>query len=82
MISGKISDKELDFGVLKFCDWSSKDLYIENTGKVTFEFKVSVADVKRKAFLEISPMNGKIAGGQKQKITVRICPTMPEIFTE
>ena len=51
MISGKISDKQLDFGVLKFCDWSTKQIFLENTGKVTYEFKVSVTDVKRKAFL-------------------------------
>jgi hypothetical protein len=36
--------------------------------------------VKRKAFLDISPMQGKIAGGQKQKITIKVCPTMPEVF--
>jgi hypothetical protein len=33
--------------------------------------------VKRKPFLDISPMTGKIAGGQKQKVTIKICPTMP-----
>lgn len=63
--------------MLKFCDWSSKDIYLENTGKVTYEFKISVVDVKRKAFLDISPMSGKISGGQKQKITIKVCPTMP-----
>jgi hypothetical protein len=34
-------------------------------------------DVKRKDFLEITPMSGKIGGGQKQKISIKICPTMP-----
>ena len=82
LITGKISDKEIDFGVLKFCEWSSKDIYIENTGKVTFEYKVSVENVKRKSFLDISPMNGKIAGGQKQRISIKVCPTMPEVFLE
>jgi hypothetical protein len=38
--------------------------------------------VKRKDFLEINPMTGKIAGGQKQKISIKICPTMPEHFEE
>jgi hypothetical protein len=32
--------------------------------------------------LEIIPQQGKISGGQKQKITVKICPTMPEAFEE
>jgi len=25
-------------------------------------------------------MNGKIAGGQKQRISIKICPTMPDAF--
>ena len=77
MIAGKISEKELDFGLQRFSEWNSKDIFIENTGKVNFEFKVSTEYVKKKPFLEVIPMNGKIAGGQKQKITIRICPTMP-----
>lgn len=82
MIGGKVSEKELDFGEQRFCEWNSKDIYIENTGKVTFEFKVDVERVKRKAFLEIIPMQGKISGGQKHKITIKVCPAMPEIFEE
>lgn len=27
-------------------------------------------------------MQGKIAGGQKHKVTIRTCPTMPEAFEE
>jgi hypothetical protein len=48
---------------------------------VTFEFKVSISDIKKKDFIEITPMFGKITGGQKQKIVIKICPTMPEYFT-
>jgi len=77
LIGGKISEKELDFGLQRFSEWNSKEIFIENTGKVTFEFKVSTEYVKKKPFLEVIPMNGKIAGGQKQKVTIRICPTMP-----
>jgi hypothetical protein len=36
--------------------------------------------VKRKAFLDISPMQGKIAGGQKQRLTIKVCSAMPEVF--
>jgi len=38
--------------------------------------------VKRNAFLEVIPQQGKISGGQKQKITIKLCPTMPETFEE
>lgn len=27
-------------------------------------------------------MQGKISGGQKHKITIKVCPTMPEVFEE
>ena len=27
-------------------------------------------------------MQGKIAGGQKQKLTIKVCPTMPDLFEE
>jgi hydrocephalus-inducing protein len=49
---------------------------------VTFEFKVDVEKVKRKPFIEIIPMQGKIAGGQKHKVTIKVCPTMPAAFEE
>lgn len=38
--------------------------------------------MKRKPFLEVIPMQGKISGGQKHKITIKVCPTMPEVFEE
>jgi hypothetical protein len=47
---------------------------------VTFEFKINLEKVKRKSFLEVIPQQGKISGGQKHKIIIRICPTMPNFF--
>lgn len=57
-------------------------MYIENTGKVTFEYKVLLDSVKRKGYVDASPLTGRILGGEKQKITVKLCPVMPNEFKE
>lgn len=82
LISAKISEKEIDLGEQRFCEWVTREIVIENTGKVTFEFKVSLAMVKRKGFLEVMPLTGKIVGGEKQRLTVRVCAVMPDAFKE
>lgn len=42
-----------------------KDFYLENTGKVTFEYKVILSSIIRKGLVEVSPLEGKIAGQEK-----------------
>ena len=78
----KISSKTLDYGVLPFNDWETKDFYLENTGKVTFEFKVNMSTLKRKGLVEVNPSSGIIKGFEKQKIHVRMCPGYPDIVDE
>jgi hypothetical protein len=39
-----------------------------------------LTSIKRKGYLDVSPLFGKIVGGQKQKLTVKICPLMPDAF--
>ncbi len=41
------------------------DFYIENTGKVTFEYKILFVAVKRKNYIECNPCYGRICGGEK-----------------
>jgi hydrocephalus-inducing protein len=82
LISARINDKEIDLGEQRFCEWTTRELIIENTGKVTFEFKVSLASIKRKGFIEVTPLSGKIVGGDKQKLTVKVCAVMPDAFKE
>ena len=60
----------------------AKDIYVENTGKVTFEYNTLLDMVKRKGYVECFPQSGRIAGGEKQKITIKICPIMPAEFKE
>lgn len=55
---------------------------MENTGKVTFEFKINLQYVKKKGFVDVQPLVGKIVGGEKQRITVRVSPVLPAEFKE
>lgn len=50
---------------MRFCDWITKEFYIENTGKVTFEYRILLDGLKRKGYIEASPMIGKVLGEEK-----------------
>ena len=82
LINGRISEKELDYGEQRFCEWNTKEIILENTGKVTFEYKVSLENIKKKGIVEVTPMQGVIPGNQKQRLSVKVCPIAPEPFEE
>jgi hydrocephalus-inducing protein len=42
LISYRMSTNLIELGDVRFCEWVSKEFAIDNTGKVTFEFKVSL----------------------------------------
>lgn len=65
LVSYRISTNMIELGDVRFCDWVSREFFIDNTGKVTFEFKVSLHNVKKKQFVEVSPMTGRVGGGEK-----------------
>lgn len=72
----------IELGDVRFCEWVSREFMIDNTGKVTFEFKVSLHQIKKKGFVEVLPLSGRIAGGEKQKLVVRVSPVIPSEFKE
>lgn len=43
LISYRMSTNLIELGDVRFCEWVSREFIIDNTGKVTFEFKVSLA---------------------------------------
>jgi hypothetical protein len=49
---------------------------------VTFEYKVSLENVRKKGVVEVTPMQGIIPGNQKQKLYIKVCPITPEAFEE
>ena len=72
----------LDFGEVRFCDWINKDFYVENNGKVTFEYHVDLSTIERKGLIEVNPLTGKISGGEKQRFIVKLSPGMPKKLEE
>ena len=75
-----LQNATIDLGEVRFCEWAAKEFIVENVGKVTFQYQIALDS--RKAFVEVSPLQGKIAGGEKQKFTVRLCPVMPDAIRE
>lgn len=65
LISYKISTNLLELGEVRFCDWMQKEFYIENTGKVQFNFSIILNKIIRKGLVEVIPKNGKINGNEK-----------------
>ena len=62
LISYKLNTHSLDLGDVRFCDWVQKEFYIENTGKVQFNFSVSLQKILRKGLVEVIPKSGRING--------------------
>lgn len=65
LISYKISTNLLELGEVRFCDWMQKEFFIENAGKVQFNYSISLNKIIRKGLVEVIPRNGKINGNEK-----------------
>lgn len=58
----KLSSSVVEVGEVKYNDWVQRELFLENTGKVTFAFKVLMDDIQRKGLVEVYPLEGKVSG--------------------
>jgi hypothetical protein len=65
---------EIEFKEIPFSQWAVKEFFIQNLGKVPFDFKVKTDNITRKGLLYITPSTGKIAGGGKSRVKVHFCP--------
>ena len=78
----RLSSTSIDVGEVRFNDWANKEIYLENTGKVTFEFNVGLQNILRRGLIEVTPSHGKIQGGEKQKFMIKVCPGFPDDIHE
>lgn len=78
----RLEPKTLDYGVMPFNEWESRDIVIENTGKVPFEYRVNLSPIIRQGLVEVNPSSGTIKGYEKLRLHVRICPGYPEVINE
>lgn len=82
LVTYRLSTKEIDFGEVAYNESSSRDFFIENVGKVPFEFSINLATVSRPGLIECSSMQGKVLAGEKFKITVKFFAGIPDNIRE
>ena len=81
-VSYKLSTNEIDYGEVPYNESSSKDFYIENIGKVPFEFNINLTTVSRPGMIECNHMQGKVVAGEKFKVQVKFFPGIPDNIHE
>ena len=77
-----LSTQEIDYGEIPYNESCSKEFFIENLGKVPFEFNINLSTVSRPGLVECFPMTAKIAAGEKFKVTVKFFPGVPDNIDE
>lgn len=81
-VSYKLSTTELDYGEIPYNESSSKEFFIENIGKVPFQFNINLSTVSRPGLVDCHPMTGKVAAGEKYKVIVKFFPGIPSNIDE
>ena len=81
-VSHRLSVNELDYGEIPYNESSSKEFFVENVGKVPFEFNINLSTVSRPGLVECHPMTGKVINGEKYKIVVKFFPGIPDNIDE
>ena len=81
-ITFKLSADEIDFGEIPYSDSASREFYVENAGKVPFEFNVNLSTVSRAGLIEAYPMSGKVMKGEKFRVVIKFNPGIPATIDE
>jgi len=78
----KLSTHELDYGEIPYNESSSKEFFIENIGKVPFEFSINLSTVSRPGIIECSQMSGKVIAGERFRVIIKFFPGVPDNIDE
>jgi hydrocephalus-inducing protein len=81
-VSHRLSTYELDFGEVPYNDTVPKEFYVENIGKVPFEYNINLSTISRPGVIECHPMSGKVMNGERAKVIVRFYPGVPDNIDE
>jgi hydrocephalus-inducing protein len=82
IVSHRLSTYNIDYGEIPYNESSSKEFFVENFGKVPFEFNINLNSVSRAGLIECSPMTGKVGAGEKFKVMVKFFPGVPDNIDE
>lgn len=81
-VSFRLSTNSLDFGEVAYNESQPRDFFIENIGKVPFEFNVNLSTLSRQGVIECSHMTGKVLANERFKISVKFYPGIPDNILE
>ena len=83
LIAHRIDQTYLDFGKVPYdVEDEVKEFSITNPGKVPFDFRLRLDELSRPGVVIAGPLSGKIYAGDKQKITVKFQPGIPDRIME
>ncbi|ETV98760.1 hypothetical protein H310_08827 [Aphanomyces invadans] len=81
-VSYRLDRPYIDFGPVVYNKTEDREFCILNLGKVAFSFTISLDKLSRPGIAEVSPMSGRIFANDKQRISVRFRPGIPENMVE
>ena len=82
MVAYQLSRYSVHFGEIPYNESSMQEFFIENIGKVPFEYTINLDTLQRPGILEVSPAQGKVAAAEKAKISMKITPGIPDYLEE
>ena len=74
--------KHIDLGVQPYEKVFDKEVTIQNTGKVKFDFVVNLSTLQRAGVVNVSPMSGTLDAKGAATLSVRIRPGVPDMIEE
>ena len=82
VVSYQLSRYAINFGEISYNESSVQEFFIENNGKVPFEYSINLDSLQRPGILEVTPAQGKVGASEKAKVSMKITPGIPDYLEE
>jgi hydrocephalus-inducing protein len=82
LIKYALDRTSIDFGAQPFGRAIDRDFTLHNSGRVPVDFKLDLSGVNKASHLQVGPLKGHVAAGERQRFLVRFVPTVPDKFVE
>ena len=82
IVTYQLSRYSINFGDIPYNESSAQEFFIENIGKVPFEYSINLDTLQRPGILEVFPAQGKVGASEKAKISMKITPGIPDYLEE
>ena len=81
-IKYSIDPKVIDLGIQPYEKTFEREVQVHNPGKVPCSYRVDLSRVKRPGVLSVSPTAGTLEAGQREVLTVKVRPGIPDRVEE